>query len=136
MPKIQAKCQAQAEDVAYYAARFRLDYTCFCGPGSEKIWEYNEDTPSHQFADETISRLACSTNLSLANTEGSSRTNGGIGTHFKTSHLMLVNMVSACTQLCLYENKMQVKIGTSFIELNQEVSDGASHQEPQICAVG
>ena len=33
--KVQSKCQAQWDEVATYAARFRLGYWCFSGPGSE-----------------------------------------------------------------------------------------------------
>ena len=45
-PKVQTECLAEAEEVANYAARFRYGYWCFCGPGSDKSWAYNEDRPS------------------------------------------------------------------------------------------
>ena len=40
--------------VATYAARFRPGYWCFCGPGSEKTWKYNEERPFLQFADGVV----------------------------------------------------------------------------------
>ena len=46
--KVHNKCLAQANDVATYSARFRPGYWCFCGPGEEKTWTYNEGRPSHQ----------------------------------------------------------------------------------------
>ena len=56
--KVQNRCQAQANEVATYSARFRPGYWCFRGPGSDKNWNCDEERPSHQFADGEWDKLA------------------------------------------------------------------------------
>ena len=49
--KVQGKSLDCATEVASRVARFRPGYWCFCGPGSEQIWKYNESRPTSHFAD-------------------------------------------------------------------------------------
>ena len=106
--KVQAKCPAQAE-VAKYAARLkpgyrcfwsritqRPTYWCFCCPGSEQTWKYDEYRPPHQFADGGWDHLALrmTSKLMISNTRFFKCSNilqsgvlvrrkkGGVGTHF------------------------------------------------------
>ena len=99
----------KARDVATYAARFRPGYLCFCGSGSEKTWQMNEDQPSHQIADgewdKFVSRMIsefvfskhpvfkCS-NIPLTGELMKPKKGGGVGTYFKNksdNHRMFVN---------------------------------------------
>ena len=48
--KVQGKCLHSAKEVATDAATFRLGYRCFCGPGSQQTWKYNESMPTSHFA--------------------------------------------------------------------------------------
>ena len=54
--KVQGKCLAK--EVATYAARFRLGYWCFCGPGSEQTWTHNESRPSSHSANGEWEKVA------------------------------------------------------------------------------
>ena len=97
--KVQDQCPAQAKEGATYAASFRLCYWCFCGPGSEKTWTYNQDQPSYQFADGEWDNFAlrliseflfskhpvfkCS-NILQTDVLMKRKRGGGAGTHFKS----------------------------------------------------
>ena len=48
---MQSKCQAEAKEVATYAARCGPDNCFFCGPRSDKTWTKNEYRPSHPCVD-------------------------------------------------------------------------------------
>ena len=112
---MQYKSLAQAKEVATHAARFRPGYWCFCGPGSDKNWTYNEERSFHELADgdklplSVISELffiskhtvfKCS-NLNLSNVVMLRKIGDGVGMHIRKepeNHLSLANRILACTQ--------------------------------------
>ena len=110
--KVPNKCQAQANEVASYAARVRLGYWCFCGPGLDKTWKYNEERPSHHdLARLLVNELLMSkhpvskcSNILVTSVLMRRKKGEGATTHFKNepeNHRTLVNMMLACHQLCL-----------------------------------
>ena len=157
--KVQNKWQAEASEVATFAARFSPGYWCICGPGSEKTWKYNEERPSRQFADSEWSKLAlmieeklvtskhpvfkCSNMLQTGALLKRKTGGGGVGNHFRNepdNHRLLVNMMLSSYQHCFSQwnwlwNKMFVRIQTSTLELNHEEAAALAHHRPHDCAV-
>ena len=95
---MQDKCLAEAKEVATHKAGFRPGCWCLCGPGPEKTSKYDEDRPSHPFADGDWDKLASvmTSELTISNHPVSKCSNiaqtgvlmkrkqgGGAGTHFK-----------------------------------------------------
>ena len=55
---MQWKCLVIAKEVATCRARWRPGFSCFCGPGSEQTWKYNEARPTSHFSNWGWDKLA------------------------------------------------------------------------------
>ena len=137
--------------MATYAARFRLGCWSFCSPASEKTWTCDDNRPSHRFEwDKLALRMIsefifsqhpvfkCSnilqTGVLLKRKKG-----GRAGTHFNNepeNHLILVNMILACTVFFAMknwiQNTMPISIENSILELNQEEHTASAPQKIKV----
>ena len=110
---------AQAREVSSHAARFRHGYWCCCGPGSEKTWKYNEERPSHQFADGEWDKLALKITRSRHSNDGQIDSSFLIGAWplFVDGVIGLVNSVNGRDH-CLLNNVKYVSfLNTSVRDL-------------------
>ena len=154
--KVQNECLAQSErsNCSHIKIQSRLLVFLWI---REDLGKMNIDhLTSLQTEDGTVSRFGWKRGLSSANTQCPNilqssvmmrrKKGGGAGTvFFKTvpeNHLTLVKMILACNQLPLFlfeltmwmQDKNQVQIRTSFLELNQEEIAALIHHKPQVCA--
>ena len=116
---VQAKSFARAKE-SFHAARFRPGYWCFCGPGSAKTRQHNEERPSHQPADSEWDKLDVMAireltickhpvfqcpNILETGALTKRQEGGGVGTHFRSEpddHRILEIVILACNQLFFF----------------------------------
>ena len=112
------QCLDSAKEVATCAVRIRHGYWHFCGSGLGKHFE----RPCHQVADGEWDELAL---RMIGELNTSKHPWSSVPTCFKkVYYLMLMNMVSPCSELCLFAVKMDsaqdAGSSTSYNDLNQE----------------